>query len=305
MRSSPVGTADITRQSRKPRAQWGKLIRPFRDGTLLKHPTKALRLAATALAAILVFAGVGGSFLSRFDYSVQDREHVNAAASSQHWLGTDDLGRDRLARLLRGTRVSLLLAPAAAAVSVLLALAIGAAPGFLGGFSERAAKTAIDLFLSIPWLFLLLTVRAMLPLNTSPAVSVTFTFLLLGVLGWAAPARILLARARSMRQSDFIIMAHSFGMSPWRLLAKHLLPNLRPILLAQFWVAVPVFILAEANLGLLGLGVAEPLPSLGSLLRELETVISFRADLCRFTALIMLVLIVSGMQIATSEPEVP
>ncbi len=265
----------------------------------------AVRLAAAVLAAILVVASVGGSFLSRFDYSVQDREQVNAGPSNKHWLGTDDLGRDRFARLLHGTRVSMLLAPAAAAVSVLLALTIGAAPGFLGGFSERAAKTLIDLFLSIPWLFLLLTVRAMLPLNTSPAVSVTITFLMLGVLGWAAPASILLARARSLRQSDFIVTAHSLGVSPCRLLSRHMLPNLRPIMLAQFWISVPVFVLAEANLSLLGLGVAEPLPSLGSLLRELETVMSFRADFCRFAALLMLVLIVSGMQIAVSEPEVP
>jgi len=265
---------------------------------------KAVRLAATVLAAILVLASIGGSFLSRFDYAVQDREQVNAGPSSKHWLGTDDLGRDRFARLLHGTRVSMLLAPAAAAVSVLLALTVGAAPGFFGGFSERAAKTAIDLFLSIPWLFLLLTVRAMLPLNTSPAVSVTITFLMLGILGWAAPARILLARARSMRQSDFIVMARSIGVSPCRLLGKHVLPNLHPILLAQFWISVPVFVLAKANLSLLGLGVAEPLPSLGSLLRELETVMSFRGDLCRFAALIMLILIVSGMQIAMSEREV-
>ena len=265
----------------------------------------ALRLPATALATILVVASLGGSFLSRFDYSVQDREQVNAGPSSKHWLGTDDLGRDRFARLLHGTRVSMLLAPAAAAVSVLLALTTGAAPGFVGGFSERAAKTAIDLFLSIPWLFLLLTVRAMLPLNTSPAVSVTITFLMLGVLGWAAPARILLARARSMRQSDFIVTARSIGVSPCRLLGRHVLPNLRPIMLAQFWISVPVFVLAEANLSLLGLGVAEPLPSLGSLLRELETVMSFRGDLCRFSALIMLVLIVSGMQLAVSEREGP
>ena len=259
---------------------------------------------ATMLIAVLVLAAIAASFLPRFDYARQDRAQVNAGPSHQHWLGTDDLGRDRLARLLHGTRVSMLLAPAAAAISLLLALFLGAAPGFIGGFPQRAAKTVIDLFLSIPWLFLLLTVRAMLPLNTSPAISVTITFLLLGMLGWAAPARILLARARSMRQSDFILSARSAGASPTRLLSKHVLPNLYPILLAQFWISVPVFVLAEANLSLLGLGVAEPLPSLGSLLRELETVLSFRVDPCRFAALIMLVLIVSGMHIAISEREV-
>jgi len=82
------------------------------------------------------------------------------------------------------------------------------------------------------------------------------------------------------------------------------MPNLRPVLLAQFWISVPVFILSEANLSILGLGVAEPLPSLGVLLRELETVLSLRADIWRFAPLLMLVLMVSSLQIAVSEQEV-
>jgi peptide/nickel transport system permease protein len=265
---------------------------------------KRMRVAAATLACALVLISVAGSFVPRFDYARQDREHVNCGASSGHWLGTDDLGRDRFTRLLHGSRVSILLAPAAAVVSMLLAFAIGAVPGFAGGHLERAAKTAIDLMLSIPWLFLLLMVRAMLPLNTSPTASVTITFLVLGLLGWAAPARILLARARSMRQAEFIVLARSTGVTPLRLLCQHMMPNLRPVLLAQFWIAVPVFILSEANLSILGLGVAEPLPSLGSLLRELETVLSLRADIWRFAPLAVLVLMVSSLQIAVSEREV-
>ncbi len=266
---------------------------------------KQLRAAAATLACVLALISLAGSFLPRFDYSRQDREHISCGFSSAHWLGTDDLGRDRFARLLHGTRISILLAPAAAMVSMLLAFAIGAVPGFVGGFAEWAARTAIDLVLSIPWLFLLLIVRAFLPLNTSPGVSVTITFLVLGLLGWAAPARILLARARSMRQAEFILLARSTGIAPYRMLCRHVMPNLRPVLLAQFWITVPIFILSEANLSILGLGVAEPLPSLGSLLRELETVLSLRADICRFAPLVMLVLIVSSLQIAVSEQEVP
>jgi ABC-type dipeptide/oligopeptide/nickel transport system permease subunit len=255
-------------------------------------------------AALLVMAALAVGLFSRFDYIRQDREQVAAQPSSAHWLGTDDLGRDRLARLLHGTGVSLLLAPAAAALSMLLALVFGAAPGFCGGPSERAAKTAIDLFLSMPWLFLLLMVRAALPLNTSPAASVTITFLVLGMLGWAAPARILLARAQSLRQSDFILLARSTGISHRRLLRQHVVPNLRPVLLAQFWISVPVFVLAEANLSILGLGVTEPLPSLGSMLREMESVLSLRGDLCRFAALAVLIVIVSTLQILAAQPEV-
>ncbi len=264
---------------------------------------KRLRLAAMAIVAVISLASAAGGFLPRFDYARQDREHYNAAASPQHWLGTDELGRDRLSRLIHGTRLSLLLAPAAAALSMLLALVIGAATGLGGGWPERTAKTIIDLFLSVPWLFLLLTVRAMLPLNTVPEVSAIVTFLVLGVLGWAAPARILQARASRLHHSQFMLLARASGISRCRLLFRHVMPNLRPVLLAQFWISVPIFILAEANLSLLGLGVAEPLPSLGSLLREMETVLTLGGGVCRFAALIVLVLLVSSLQIAVAQQE--
>jgi ABC-type dipeptide/oligopeptide/nickel transport system permease subunit len=267
--------------------------------------TKRVRLAALLIVSLLAMVSIGGSLLERVDYMRQDRQSISVSPSRQHWLGTDPLGRDRFARLLYGTRVSLLLAPAAAALSTLLALVLGAAPGFLGNLCERVAKVLIDLMLSIPWLFLLLIVRAMLPLNLSPGYSAAATFLMLGLLGWGVPARILMARARYLRQSDFLVMARCAGVRPWRLLCVHLMPNLWPVLLAQFLIAVPVFILAEANLSLLGLGVSEPLPSLGSLLRELETVLSIRAEWCIFAPLFMLLAIVSSLQIAVSQSEVP
>jgi peptide/nickel transport system permease protein len=113
-----------------------------------------------------------------------------------------------------------------------------------------------------------------------------------------------LARAHRLRHSDFLLLARSSGIPGSRLLCVHVLPNLWPVLLAQFWISVPVFILAEANLSLLGLGVAEPLPSLGSLLRELETVLSLRSDIYCLSALLVLMLLVSSLQIAFSPREV-
>jgi peptide/nickel transport system permease protein len=265
---------------------------------------KTLRRVAMAVVVTIALASIGGSFLPRFDYARQDREHVSETSSRQHWLGTDDLGRDRFSRLLHGTRLSLALAPAAAALSLLLALAVGATTGFAGGLPARASKAVIDLFLSVPWLFLLLMVRAMLPLNTSPVESAAITFLVLGLLGWAAPARILQARTFRLCEAQFILLARATGVSRWRLLWQHLFPNLKPVLLAQFWIAVPVFILAEANLSLLGLGVSEPLPSLGSMLREMETVFTLSGDACRFAALILLVVLMSSLQIAVAQWEV-
>ena len=203
-------------------------------------------------------------------YDRQFRDSLNAPPSRQFPLGTDDLGRDRFSRLVYGTRVSLLLATSAAILSCLVAAILGGVAGLAGGIADKLILGAADLFLSLPWLFLLLMVRAFLPLNVSPLVSVTITFLLLGALGWAAPARVVRAAVRKLRGSDFMLQARASGCSPQRLLWRHLMPNAMPILWAQLWITIPAYVLAETTLGMLGLGVMEPLPSWGNLLRELE-----------------------------------
>jgi peptide/nickel transport system permease protein len=199
-------------------------------------------------------------------YERQFRDFPNASPSKQFPLGTDDLGRDRLSRLVYGTRVSLLLATASAILSCLAAAALGGLAGY--GIADKLILASADLFLSLPWLFLLLMVRAFLPLNVSPILSVTITFLLLGALGWAGPARVIRAAVRKLSNSDFMLQARATGSS--RLLRKHLIPNVMPILWAQLWITIPAYVLAETTLGMLGLGVMEPLPSWGNLLRELE-----------------------------------
>lgn len=252
---------------------------------------------ALAVLAAAVAASLGAGWLAHHSYAEQSREFISAPPSAQFWLGTDELGRDRFARLLYGTRVSLLLAPAAALLSTLFAGLIGGAAGYLGGRWERTVTAGVDLFLSLPWLFLLLAVRALLPLNTTPVTSVMITFLLLGCLGWAAPARIIRAGTRTLVNSDYLVQAAAGGISQWRLFWRHLLPNLRPILLAQFWISVPLFILSEANLGLLGLGVSEPLPSWGAMLRELENYSAVLQNPWILAPAVLLVVIVSCLQL--------
>src|SRR5262249_30322743 len=195
------------------------------------------------------------------------------------------------------------LAPTAALLSTLMAALIGGVAGYLGGIWEKLAMAVTDLFLSLPWLFLLITIRALLPLNVSPLASVVVTFLMLGLLGWAASARILCAGARSLRNSGLLLQARALGLHRFRLFAVHVIPNLRPILLAQFWISIPVFILSEANLGILGLGVAEPLPSWGSLLKELEGLVSVGEEPWKFVPLLLLVIVVTAFQFVISNQE--
>ena len=262
---------------------------------------KMWRRLACAVLLLVVGVSLAANWLAPAGYSKQYREAAGAATSRDHWLGTDDIGRDRFARLLYGTRISLLLAPAAALISTLMAAVIGGTAGYLGGFWQRAAMAVTDLFLSLPWLFLLITVRALMPLNISPIASILVTFLMLGLLGWTSAARVLCASAAALRESDFLRQARASGIRRIRLFSMHVLPNLTPVLFAQFWISIPVFILSEANLGILGLGVSEPMPSWGSLLKELEGLVSVGEEPWKFIPLILLIAVVTSFQLVLSQ----
>jgi len=249
-----------------------------------------LRRLAWIFLALLFLAAVFSDQIAGASYAHQFRDFPGAPISWRFPLGTDALGRDRLARLLAATRISLLLAPAAAIFSTALAMLLGGLAGYRGGVVDRIAARAIDLMLSLPWIFLLIAARALLPLNVSPGASVAVTFALLGMLGWAAPARVIRAGVRDLRNSDFLLQARACGCHGFRLLLRQVVPNLKPVLFAQLLTSIPLFILSEANLGLLGLGVADPLPSWGNLLRELETDLAFNPGIVACLALMLAVL---------------
>lgn len=258
-----------------------------------------LQTMGIALLAALLIAGIGSAWFRAGAQARQFREMPDAAPSAAFPLGTDDLGRDRLARLLYATRISLLLAPAAALVSTLLALAAGGSAGYFGGWWETCVARAIDLMLSLPWLFLLLAARALLPLNAPPLESLAMTYGLLAILGWAGPARVIRAAAKRLKDSDFALQAAAEGLGPARVLWRHLAPNLAPLLLAQMWTTIPVFILSEANLGLLGLSASEPYPTWGNLLRELENPFHLRPE--TFAPLIVVMISVACFKLAAPE----
>lgn len=265
---------------------------------------KVLTIVAAVLLALASMLAVFAPLLAPAGYEHQFRNEPRANPSRQHPLGTDELGRDSLARLLYGMRISLALAPLAAALTTLLAGIVGAVAGYFGRWIEGGCKLLIDLFLAVPWLFLLITLRAALPLNISPELSVITTFLLLGMLGWAASARVVMAGAKDLMRSEFVWSARAMGFSGFRLVRLCLLPNLRGILAAQFLISVPVFIIAEANLGALGLGVAEPLPSLGSLLREVQDLTTLPWESWRLLPLFVLFLVVSSFQVLLKREKV-
>src|SRR5215475_11752277 len=153
------------------------------------------RVSFVILIAVFAASLLAGKLVP-YSYATQFREVPNSLPSAKHLLGTDPLGRDLFARLLYGTRISLLLAPAAALLSTLIAGVFGAFAGLHGGWTGRIILAAADLSMALPLLFVLLALRALLPLDIQPSLSITCTFLLLGLLGWASPLRVVGQLAR-------------------------------------------------------------------------------------------------------------
>lgn len=264
-----------------------------------------LKAVAAAVLALVAIASLGASFWAPCPYEKQFREAPNHRPSGEFLLGTDELGRDRFSRLLFGSRLSLAMAPAAALLSTAIALCLGLVAGHFGGWAERVILEATDLFSSVPWLFLLLAVRAMLPLDVEPVTSVGITFALLGLLGWAGGVRVIRAAVVSTANSEFLVQARASGCRRRRILFVHLAAAVMPVLAAQYWLTVPQFLLAEANLGILGLGVTEPLPSWGNLLAELQNVPAVFDAPWRLAPALLLLVVLGCFQLLLSAKEVP
>jgi peptide/nickel transport system permease protein len=202
---------------------------------------------------------------------VPSRLHLfGAAGARMYLLGSDAYGRDQLSRILYGGQVSLLAGLLGAAVTLSLGALIGMAAGYCGGWRDELLMRLAELFLALPWLYLLFALRAFLPLTVSPLEAFLLVVVVIGMVGWARPARLVRGVVLSVKKRDFVRAARGFGASDIYLLRRHILPETRSVLLTQAAILVPQFVLAEMTLSFLGLGVPEPMSSWGNLLATLQ-----------------------------------
>jgi peptide/nickel transport system permease protein len=185
-------------------------------------------------------------------------------------LGTDDYGRDQLSRLLYGGQVSLFAGLLAAALSLGLGVLLGSISGYFAAWLDHLIMRGSELFMALPWIYLLFAVRAFLPLHLGARQSFFLLVGVIGLTGWARPARLVRGIILSAKHRDYVSAARGFGASNLYILRRHVLPEAFGVVLTQAAVLIPQYILAEVTFSFLGLGVSEPTPSWGNMLANLQ-----------------------------------
>lgn len=235
--------------------------------------TRFLRNKAAVVAlVVLVLIGLFALFGQRvahwsneeIDFAVMGSAATMGQPSIEngHYFGTDDLGRDLFARTVQGTQISLMVGIVGAAIAVIVGTLYGATAGYVGGRTDQLMMRAVDILMSIPYMFVLILLLVMF------GRSVGMLFLGIGLISWLDMSRIVRGQTLSLKNREFIEAARATGVPTWRIIVRHIVPNLLGVVAVYATLLVPLMILTESFISFLGLGVQEPLTSWGALISE-------------------------------------
>jgi len=247
------------------------------------------RLALIGGAIVLVLALMAGAapLVSPHDPHKPDVKRILEPPSMRHWLGTDQIGRDVLSRMLYGARVSLAVGFVSVGIATAIGIALGAGAGYHGGPVDGAVMRLVDLMLVFPRFFLLLAVLAFL----KP--SIWTIMVVIGLTGWMGVARLVRAEFLALKEREFVIWSQSIGASAFRIIWRHILPNAMGPVLVAMTLGIPAAILTESGLSFLGLGVRPPYATWGNILNEGKEVIELAWWLSVYPGLAILVTVLS------------
>jgi peptide/nickel transport system permease protein len=219
-----------------------------------------MKHAGALIVGLAVLAAVIGPWLVPFDPSAQELALRLEGPSGLHWLGLDELGRDILARIMSGARISLFVGLVVVSVSASIGALMGSLAGYYGGIVDEVISRAIDILLAFPGLLLAIALVAVL------GPSLTNVALALSLIGWVGYARVVRGQVLQAREFEYVAAARAIGAATPRILLRHVLPAALPALTVQATLGMGGAILSEAALSFLGLGVQPPTPSWGAML---------------------------------------
>lgn len=222
-------------------------------------------LVASGLIAVIAVVAICGPALSPYADDTLDWQHLAVApgTAASHWFGTDRLGRDLFVRTLHGVRISLVISLLASAVSLVIGVTWGSVAGYVGGRTDEWMMRFVDVLYSLPYLFIVIILTTVFARG-----SLTVLLLAIGAVGWLTMARIVRGQTLSLKRREFIEAARATGVGVPGIIARHIVPNLIGPVAVYATLTIPQMITFESFLSFLGLGVQEPLASLGSLIND-------------------------------------
>ena len=233
---------------------------------------KANKLAVIALGILLILTIVSiiAPLITLHDRDKIDMENAYQAPSSEHWLGTDDLGRDTYTRLIYGGRVSLSVGLVSTSISLVIGVLLGAISGYFGKWVDNLIMRIVDIFMCFPFFVIAIAIAAVL------GPSIYNVMFISGILSWTGVCRIVRAEVLAIKEREFIEAATSLGLESYEIITKHILPNVLAPIIVYATLGIAGGILSEAGLSFLGLGVKQPQPSWGNMLASAQSLRSLR-----------------------------
>jgi peptide/nickel transport system permease protein len=239
------------------------------------------------VVACLALLALAAPFIAPWDPNRPDIKKILDPPSSKHLLGTDQLGRDVLSRMLYGARVSLAVGFVSVGIAAFIGIALGSTAGYNGGMVDASVMRLVDLMLVFPRFFLLLAVLAFLKPSIWTIMAV------IGVTGWMGVARLVRAEFLALKEREFVLWSQSVGASGFRIIWRHILPNAMAPVLVAMTLGIPAAILTESGLSFLGLGVQPPHATWGNILNEGKDAIELAWWLSVYPGLAILVTVLS------------
>jgi peptide/nickel transport system permease protein len=246
-----------------------------------------LAVLAGVVVASLVVLALLAPLIAPWDPNRPDVKMILVPPSAAHPLGTDELGRDVLSRMLHGARVSLAVGVVSVGIATAIGIALGALAGYKGGAVDGAIMRFVDLMLVFPSFFLLLAVLAFL------RPSIWTIMAVIGLTGWMRVARLVRAEFLTLREREFVVWSHAIGASGFRVVWRHILPNAMAPILVAVTLGIPAAILTESGLSFLGIGVPPPHATWGNILNEGKDAIEIAWWLSLYPGLAILVTVLS------------
>ncbi|MBO8128629.1 MAG: ABC transporter permease [Peptococcaceae bacterium] len=230
---------------------------------------KKHRLAVVGLIiiGILALMAIFGPLLSPYSYSDQSLDETNQPPSAKHWFGTDNLGRDLFTRVLYGARISLAIGFITSFISLGIGVTYGAISGFFGGRVDAFMMRIVDILYGLPFLLYVILLLVIMGPGLGPI------FIALGIVYWLNMARIVRGEILSLKEREFVLAARTIGVSPKRIIMRHLVPNAMGPIIVTMTLVIPEAIFSEAFLSYIGLGVSAPVASWGVLASDGYTAI--------------------------------